>query len=109
MALLGWMKNRDVRTVWSSGPYTDRDTGYLARACVGLSDRGYHPGLIIMPPGEDPETSWGNPMARRDYAMAAAYGSYECWVSGHEAEKDMKRQPKRAGNMIERHPPSWER
>lgn len=117
MAFLDWTKNgrvalrvnREVRAVWMGGVYTHRASGYSAEPCVGMSDKGYHAGLIVIQPNGDASTQWAGPVVRRDHAMAEAHSAFAGWVESHEAQMDAKRQPGRAADKIRRPAPSWER
>jgi hypothetical protein len=111
MGFLDWMKresNPAVRTLWQSGPYKDQ-AGNSVQACLGMSDKGYHAGLMLTSPDGAIKTTWHKPMERRDHAMEKSQTGFIEWVENHEAHMDANKQREIAANKLRRPAPSWER
>ena len=126
MGLLDWLKRGDrpegalkpvmpvvetqnISPIWLPAPYTDRSSGYRVQPCVGWSEKGYHPGLTVAPPGEEGVTSWGEPFGEQRHALAASYSAFSGWIESHEAQRDERDRSDRAGRERKKDAAAWER
>jgi hypothetical protein len=124
MGILDWIKvrqradrkvgdsgalNAEISPLWQPGPYKVESSGFLVQPNVGWSDKGYHPGLTILPPKGKAETHWGSAVPDKRQALVEANSAFSGWIEAHEAETDAKERRKNNNVKNRRETPSWER
>jgi hypothetical protein len=119
MGFLSWMKGQgnelqnpneyprpdDIALVWQAS-FKVQASGYLAAPCVGQSEKGYHPGLVVIahPTGKT-DKLWGSAAPTSRQAMEESADAYSGWVEAHEADA----KGREVNKTKSREAPSWER